>query len=53
MQSEVLQLKQIAEKLSRLFGNHNRVRRRDALQACCNVRRFADYAAFLRLARAD
>ena len=50
---EVLKLEQIAEKLSRAFGNDDPVRLGDALQACRKVRRLADDAALLSIARAD
>ena len=50
---EVLKLEQIAEKLSRALGDDNHVRLGDALQARREVRRLADDAALLRLARSD
>ena len=51
--SEVLQLEQIAEKLSRALGDDDRVRLGDPLQARREVRRLADDAALLRLTRSD
>ena len=50
---EVLKLEQIAEELSRAFGNHDAVRLRNALQACRKVRRLADDGLLLRSARSD
>ena len=50
---EVLQLEQIAEKFSRGLGNDHHVRLGDPLQARREVRRLADDAALLRLARSD
>ena len=46
-------LKQIAEQLSRALGDDDRVRLGNALQPCRKVRRLADNAALLRLARSD
>ena len=51
--AEVLQLEQIAEKLSRALGDDDRVRLGNALQTCREVRRLADNAALLRLSRSD
>ena len=51
--SEVLQLEQIAEELSRALGDDDRIRLGNALQPCREVRRLADDAALLRLARSD
>jgi hypothetical protein len=39
--SEVLKVEEIANELSRTFGNHHSVWLRNALQACCKVRRLA------------
>ena len=50
---EVLKLEQIAEKSSRAFGDDHHVRLGDPLQARREVRRLADDAALLRLARSD
>ena len=50
---EVLQLEEIAEKLSRALGDDHHVRLGDPLQARREVRRLADDAALLRLARSD
>ena len=47
---EVLQLEEIAEKLSRALGDDDHVRLGDPLQTRCQVRRLADDAALLRLA---
>ena len=46
-------LEEIAEKPSRALGDDDRVRLGDALQARREVRRLADDAALLRLARSD
>ena len=50
---EVLELEEIAEKFSRALGDDHRVRLGDPLQARREVRRLADNAALLRLARSD
>ena len=50
---EVLKLEQIAEKFPRALGNDHHVRLGDALQTRREVRRLADDAALLRLARSD
>ena len=46
---EVVQLEQIAEKLSRAFGDDNHIRLGDSLQARRKIWRFADDAAFERV----
>ena len=51
--AEVLQLEEIAEKLSRALGDDDRVRLGNPLQTRRKVWRLADDAAFLRLARSD
>ena len=48
---EVIELEEPAKKLSRAFGDDNHVRFGDALQARRKVRRLANYAALLLLAR--
>ena len=53
LRPEVLKLEQIAEKPSRALGDDDPVRLGDALQARRKVRRLADDAALLRLARSD
>ena len=51
--SEVLQLEQIAEQLSRALGDDDRVRLGNALEPRREVRRLADDAALLGFTRAD
>jgi hypothetical protein len=51
--SEVLQLEEIAEELSRALRDYDSVRFGDALHPCCEVRRLAHNAALLRLSRSD
>ena len=51
--SKVLKLEQIAQELSRAFGNDNAVRLCNALQARRKVRRLANDGLLLRSARAD
>ena len=48
---KILQLEQAAHEFARTFSNHHAVWLCNALQACCEVRRIADDAAFLRFAR--
>src|SRR4029077_15283961 len=50
---EVFQLEQVAEELSRTFGNNHRVRFRNALQARRKVGCLTDDAAFLRPTLSD
>ena len=50
---EVLQLEQIAEKFSRALGDDHHVRLGDPLQARRQVRRLADDASLLCLARTN
>jgi hypothetical protein len=50
---EVLKPEQIAKKPSRAFGDDDHVWFGDTLQACCEVRRFTDDAALLRVPRSD
>ena len=51
--SEVLELEEIAEQLSRAVGDHDHVRLGQRLQARRQVRRVADDATFLRISRSD
>ena len=53
LRAEVLELEQIAEKLSRALSDDHRVRLGDPLQTRREVRRLADDAALLRLTRSD
>ena len=48
--TQVLQLEEIAKEPARGLGNDNRVRRGDALKACCKVRCLADDIVLLRFA---
>src|SRR5262245_17346661 len=50
---KVLKVEQVADELSGVFGNHDAVRLRHALQACSEIRRLADDSLLLRSARAD
>src|SRR5271163_1876116 len=49
--SEVLQLEQIAQKLSCGFGDYDHIWFGNSLQSCCQIRRFADNTPLLRASR--
>ncbi len=53
MGAKVFNLEQVAEELSRAFGNDDTIRLSDALQSRGNIRGLAHDAAFLSLARPD